>query len=1082
MARSQLRTSALALGLAVALAAGLVAALPSSSARAADGPRLISGWLGWWADRADASAVATRGGDVTGEVMQFMWAFNGPDDPACLIDQANGGACTTGATNRRYADIRDTLRSRGVTVYATHTDLNGSRKRQLSEYLSTADHRQALADLLAARAIAAGVDGVDLDWENMAFNDGSASWTQTRPRFVDFVARASRALHRAGKLLSVTVPGGYAPFRNGVPNDSGGYWVFAWSDIIGSIDRLRLMAYDYNVSKEGPVGPTTWADQVARSAVAQVGAGNADKVSLGVHQYGRDWVRTDAAGRYRTNGCPAEWTADRPRASRSLSAIRSIAKSTGTTPVWHGGYGEWYLDYEEETAGTVRQDGVATPRTCTAERRIWFGDQRTAQERLRLAGKYGLAGISVWNLGGIEDDFYAAGLSALAYAIGNDTRQPAGVPLPVRVAGARGVPAQAAAVVVNATVTDPAASGHLQIGPCGKASTTSVANFTAGQTVAATTIAEVSSDGRICLQASARAHLLLDVVGYFPDESSFAPRANRLSDTRSSGTKPAAGSVTRVAVPADGAAAVTVTVTEPEAPGWVKAYPCNGTAPETSLLNYAAGQTVANLYVGALGPGGQLCVQTASRAHLIVDLVGTLGAGADLVPRPPLRLLDSRRTTALAAGAVRSVPVPGAAAAFVNLTAVQPSSTGHLTVYPCGSAAPSTSALNYAAGRTVANAAFVEVGEGGRICLVSSAPSHVLVDITAAVASPPDFRSLAPQRLTDTRRGASPLAAGQTLPVTIPDRAAAAGATVTITGPDRAGYATVFPCGQQQPTTSNVNFTRGATVANSAIVAVGSANRVCVFSSARSHVIVDYFGYAPLGSRFAASSPQRLLDTRSGAPVQAGGERAITVPRGASTVVLNLTAVSPERPGHLVVAACGAAAPTSALNYTGGQIVANLAIAEPGRDGRLCIRTTSTAHILVDITGSFQGKSAFSSVPGRRLLDTRTGGALPAALTAHEVAVPDAATAVAVNLTVTQPRGSGYLQVWPCGGPVPQTSSANFAVGQTVAATIMVQPGAERRICARTSVAAHVLVDYSGFQSPMTLDPVPPVRLADTRS
>ena len=99
-------------------------------------------------------------------------------------------------------------------MFATHTDLDANRRRQLSNYLAKSSRRQALADQITDWVVKSGVDGVDLDWENFAFNDGSSSWDTTRPRLNDTIVRLGAALRAKGKLLSVTVPGGYSPFTS----------------------------------------------------------------------------------------------------------------------------------------------------------------------------------------------------------------------------------------------------------------------------------------------------------------------------------------------------------------------------------------------------------------------------------------------------------------------------------------------------------------------------------------------------------------------------------------------------------------------------------------------------------------------------------------------------------------------------------------------------------------------------------------------------------------------------------------------------------------------------------------------------
>jgi choice-of-anchor B domain-containing protein len=111
----------------------------------------------------------------------------------------------------------------------------------------------------------------------------------------------------------------------------------------------------------------------------------------------------------------------------------------------------------------------------------------------------------------------------------------------------------------------------------------------------------------------------------------------------------------------------------------------------------------------------------------------------------PCRIADTRNTPgpvggpALEAGAARLFPVagrcgipPGARAAAVNITVVNPSSAGHLTVTSPYSVTASVSTLNYGAGRTRANNAVVALESGGQLRVSCTQPSgtvHFIVDV-----------------------------------------------------------------------------------------------------------------------------------------------------------------------------------------------------------------------------------------------------------------------------------------------------------------------------------------------------------------
>lgn len=65
----------------------------------------------------------------------------------------------------------------------------------------------------------------------------------------------------------------------------------------------------------------------------------------------------------------------------------------------------------------------------------------------------------------------------------------------------------------------------------------------------------------------------------------------------------------------------------------------------------------------------------------------------------------------------------------MNVTVTGTASGGYLTVWPCGQSRPLSSSVNFVAGDTVANAVISKVGEGGRVCVFSSAGTNLVVDV-----------------------------------------------------------------------------------------------------------------------------------------------------------------------------------------------------------------------------------------------------------------------------------------------------------------------------------------------------------------
>ena len=105
----------------------------------------------------------------------------------------------------------------------------------------------------------------------------------------------------------------------------------------------------------------------------------------------------------------------------------------------------------------------------------------------------------------------------------------------LQVGGVGGVPPDALAVVLNATVAEPVAAGYATIFPCGQGvPDASNLNYAAGQNVANLVIARVGVGGKVCLFSYESTHLIVDVAGYFPAGSSYVPISTptRILDSR----------------------------------------------------------------------------------------------------------------------------------------------------------------------------------------------------------------------------------------------------------------------------------------------------------------------------------------------------------------------------------------------------------------------------------------------------------------------------------------------------------------------------------------------------------------------
>ena len=82
----------------------------------------------------------------------------------------------------------------------------------------------------------------------------------------------------------------------------------------------------------------------------------------------------------------------------------------------------------------------------------------------------------------------------------------------------------------------------------------------------------------------------------------------------------------------------------PPPAGFLTAYPCGGTIPFVSNVNYLAGpQATANAATVAANGSNQVCIFASVPVHVVVDIAGRFGGGgSSFVPATPTRILDTR--------------------------------------------------------------------------------------------------------------------------------------------------------------------------------------------------------------------------------------------------------------------------------------------------------------------------------------------------------------------------------------------------------------------------------------------------------
>ncbi|MGA1747225.1 MAG: hypothetical protein ACO4BZ_06045 [Ilumatobacteraceae bacterium] len=347
------------------------------------------------------------------------------------------------------------------------------------------------------------------------------------------------------------------------------------------------------------------------------------------------------------------------------------------------------------------------------------------------------------------------------------------------------------------------------------------------------------------------------------------------------------------------AVAMTVTVVDPSADGFLSMRGVGAARGESSLVNFVAHDDVPNSAIIRPGVGGAVEVTLTApwvrrgSADVLIDVFGWFSTsvhterGARLVPTQPFRLIDTRRVESpLGPDSILKVDVRGRGPVPVgseviglvaNLTAVNDLVTSedtYLSVLPSvPSSGPTTSNVNLRAGATRPVSVIVPLAEDGSVSVFNrSGEVHVLIDVMGYLVTGAQSSSRAgrvvplvsPVRILDTRQeshGEQPAGPGVIEAWSMDrfvERVAVNGSWIgpqsavignlTATGLRQESaiavgstFVTVSPAGGSLPDASILNVVPGRDVANMALVTFGAtseADRAVVFRNA--------FGYVDL--------------------------------------------------------------------------------------------------------------------------------------------------------------------------------------------------------------------------------------------
>ncbi|WP_437935125.1 glycosyl hydrolase family 18 protein [Sorangium sp. So ce341] len=227
---------------------------------------------------------------------------------------------------------------------------------------------------LVALAVENGYDGLDIDYEHLASVLGPGETVEAeRASFSAFIDELSRALHAAGKALSLAVPA--------VASATG---VFDYEALSASADHVHVMSYDYHFgggAHAGPVAPLGWVERTVAYIGGLDGGARREKFILGLPNYGLLGPEAPEGGGA-VVGCEP--------LGRCLELAGGDGYDTSTD----------HMRRCPEDGAARFAAGRAPNQVLASGERLFFEDLASLEEKVAAARRGGLGGVTYWSIGG----------------------------------------------------------------------------------------------------------------------------------------------------------------------------------------------------------------------------------------------------------------------------------------------------------------------------------------------------------------------------------------------------------------------------------------------------------------------------------------------------------------------------------------------------------------------------------------------------------------------------------------------------------------------------------------------------------
>ena len=217
--------------------------------------------------------------------------------------------------------------------------------------LAYASVRSRIIEQLLAEAASCGMDGINVDFENLK--------EAGIPHYLQFLRELTSAAHTQNLVVSVDTP---------VPQAYTMY--YQRGEQARFVDYMIVMAYDEHFAGSEEAGSVSSLPFVQQAVEEMTRVMPADQVICGIPFYTRVWTE-----KFGQSTITSEVL--------GMDGAKNYAKENQMTETWDASLGQ----------------NVATVETSDARYTIWMEDEQSMEEKLKVIQSADLAGVAEWKLG-----------------------------------------------------------------------------------------------------------------------------------------------------------------------------------------------------------------------------------------------------------------------------------------------------------------------------------------------------------------------------------------------------------------------------------------------------------------------------------------------------------------------------------------------------------------------------------------------------------------------------------------------------------------------------------------------------------